>query len=290
MYRIIFYAVMIEHCFGAMKIEHNNENHDNMGMINVVDLTKPTTWKELSSYYMAVERHWKMCINCGVPGLGTAMHLDFANSEPGSMHPAIIPTEFLLTRLSIIDVSALTKLHPSLVLSLDVALQWMSVKTDPKEPTLLLFKFGWKAEPGTKRTCVCETPGLSYELAEWIAANLSHVVGVATDTPTLESEQTREFTTRTINNLLGKSGVYMIENVNLKRKVPETGCMAIAMPLMLLHSNYVPTRLTAFCPSTKTDHRVMIALKKHGDGGKRVGSRVYDVNLEEIMDEMSFTL
>ncbi|XP_028155977.1 uncharacterized protein LOC135074374 [Ostrinia nubilalis] len=281
MYRIIFYVVLIEQCFGKVLLDQKSD--ESMGMINVVDLTKATTWKDLSSYYTAVEKHWKMCINCGVPGLGTAMHLDFANSAPGSMHPAIIPMEFLLTRLSIIDVSSLTRLHPSLVLTLDVALQWMALKTDPKEPTLLLFKFGWKEEQNMRRSCVCEIPGLSYELAEWIAANLSHVVGVATDAPTLESEQTREFTTRTITNLLGRSGIYMIDNVNMKRKVPDTGCMSIAMPLMLLNSNYVPTRLTAFCPSRKTDQRVMIALKKHAGGGKRVASRVYDVNLEEIM-------
>lgn len=62
--------------------------------------------------------------------------------------------------------------------------------------------------------------GLSYELAEWIAANLSHVVGVATDAPTFESEQTREFASRTVSNVLGRSGIYMIENVNFRRKVP----------------------------------------------------------------------
>lgn len=63
-------------------------------------------------------------------------------------------------------------------------------------------------------------PGLSYELAEWIAANLSHVVGVATDTPTFESEQTREFASRTVSNVLGRSGIYMIENVHFRRKMP----------------------------------------------------------------------
>lgn len=63
-------------------------------------------------------------------------------------------------------------------------------------------------------------PGLSYELAEWISANLSHVVGVATDTPTFESEQTREFASRTVSNVLGRSGVYMIENVHIRRKMP----------------------------------------------------------------------
>ncbi|CAG9786395.1 unnamed protein product [Diatraea saccharalis] len=222
-------------------------------------------------------------MNCGIPGLGTAMHLDYLN-EPGTTYPAVIPTEFLLTRLTVIDVRSLTKISPSLTLTLDVALQWLALKHDPKEPTLLLFKFGWKDYNSRKRTCVCKIPGLSYDLAEWIAANLSHVIGVATDAPTLESDQTREFTTRTITNVLGKSGIYMIENVNVKTKIPDSGCMAIAMPLMLLHSNYVPTRLTAFCPTHQTDKRVTIALKKADViSKKRNPSRVYDVNLEEIM-------
>lgn len=62
--------------------------------------------------------------------------------------------------------------------------------------------------------------GLSYELASWIAANLSHVVGVATDAPTLESDQTREMTSYTVSNILAKSGIYMIENVNLRKRLP----------------------------------------------------------------------
>lgn len=62
--------------------------------------------------------------------------------------------------------------------------------------------------------------GISYELAEWIASNMSHVVGVATDASSLESEHTREYTTRTVSNLLGKSGVYMIENIYIKKRIP----------------------------------------------------------------------
>ncbi|RVE45943.1 hypothetical protein evm_009416 [Chilo suppressalis] len=246
-------------------------------------MTKATTWREMSDYYTAVEKRWKICMNCGAPGLGTAMHLDYINA-PGTTYPAIIPTEFLLTRLSVIDVTTLAKVSPSMVLSLEVALQWLALKYDPKEPTLLLFKFGWKEDNDHKRTCICEMPGLSYELAEWIAANLSHVVGVATDTPSLESEQTREFTSRTIANVLGRSGIYMIENVSVKAKIPDSECLTLAMPLMLLHNNYVPTRLTAFCPTHRTDRRVMIALKKIDSmPKKRIASRVHDVNLEEIM-------
>ncbi|XP_035432955.1 uncharacterized protein LOC118264530 [Spodoptera frugiperda] len=254
--------------------------------IDVVDMTKPTTWRDLAIYYGAVEKHWKMCINCGVPDLGTGIHLEHTGST-GSMHPAVIPSEYLLSRLSIVDVSTLTTLNPSVVLTLDVALQWAALKHDPKEPTLLLFKFGWTEEDNSRinvGACVCKVPGLSYELAEWIAANLSHVVGVATDTPTFESEQTREFASRTVSNVLGRSGIYMIENVHFRRKMPEQGCMALAMPLKLLNAPYVPTRLTAFCPSTKSDLHVVMALKKEIPIQTRLpNSRVYDVNLDEIL-------
>ncbi|XP_068631537.1 uncharacterized protein [Battus philenor] len=233
-------------------------------------------------YYGAIEKHWRICVNCGIPTLGTAIHLEHAGST-ASMQPAVIPTEYLLTRLEIIDLTALTKSHQGVV-TLEMALQWSVLKHDPREPTLLLFKFGWKRTITYKRRCVCKIPGLSYELAEWIAANMSHVVGVATDAPSLESEQTREFTSRTIANVLGKSGIYMIENVNIKRKIPERGCMTIAMPLKMLSVNYVPTRLTAFCPSQKTDQHVAIALKKPTFTTQIVESRVYDVNLDEILN------
>ncbi|XP_075973371.1 uncharacterized protein LOC142974760 [Anticarsia gemmatalis] len=258
--------------------------------IDVVDMTKPTAWQDMSMYYGAMEKHWKMCINCGTPSLGTGMHLEHSETT-GSMHPAVIPSEYLLSRLTVIDVTGVTVNNPTLVLTLDVALQWMALKHDPKEPTLLLFRFGWPEHQNKQinvGTCVCKVPGLSYELAEWIAANLSHVVGVATDAPTFESEQTREFASRTVSNVLGRSGIYMIENVNYRRKVPEQGCLALAMPLKLLNSVYVPTRLTAFCPALgtnrQTDKHVVMALRKDTQTQTRMpNSRVYDVNLDEIL-------
>ncbi|XP_030022240.2 uncharacterized protein LOC115441559 [Manduca sexta] len=239
-------------------------------------------WKDLEDFYGAVDRRWKICMNCGFPSLGTGMHLELPGTS-SSMHPAVIPTDYLMTRLIIIDVSTLARIDPAMILTLDVALQWLPLKHDPLEPTLLLFKFGWKEENYPQvRSCICKAPGISYDLAAWIANNLSHVVGVATDAPTLESEETREFTSRTVSNLLGKNGVYMIENVNFRRRLPEYGCMAIAMPLKLLNAYYVPTRLTAFCSTTKLP--VVLALSKFGRVQKPATSRVYDVNLEEILN------
>ncbi|KAJ2939239.1 hypothetical protein O0L34_g8552 [Tuta absoluta] len=219
-------------------------------IVDVVDLTHPTSVHAVAKFYGAVDRSMKICINCGVPGLGTTMHLEQETSSSQAVYPAVIPTEYLLTRLAIVDVSSLIRTQPALVLSLDVALQWPVLRRDPIVPTLLLFKFGWHTEPDpAPRSCVCKIPGMSFELAEWIAANLTRVVGVATDAPTLESEETRQFNTRTVASILGKSGVYMIENVKIRKQLPERGCMAVAMPLKMLHSNYVPSRLTAFCPS-----------------------------------------
>ncbi|CAH2106759.1 unnamed protein product [Euphydryas editha] len=248
--------------------------------IHVFDLTHPTTWNKIKEYYGAIEKHWKICVNCGIPGLGTGIHLEHTGAS-GSMQPAIIPSEYLITRLEIVDVSYLSKEDLNFVLSLDVALQWSTLKYDPREPTLILFKFGW-TDTNQNRKCVCKIPGLSYELAEWIAANLSHVVGVATDAPSLESDETRELTTRTISNVLGKSGVYMIENVNIRRRLPERGCMAMAMPLKLIEASYVPTRLTAFCPPRHSDLRVSIALKKQSRAS--TASRDKDVDLNEILN------
>lgn len=60
--------------------------------------------------------------------------------------------------------------------------------------------------------------------------------------------------------------------------------MALAMPLKLLNVAYVPTRLTAFCPSAKTDLSVVVALRKGVLSHTQLpNSRVYDVNLDEIL-------
>ncbi|XP_038212120.1 uncharacterized protein LOC119832532 [Zerene cesonia] len=200
-----------------------------------------------------------------------------------SMLPSVIPTEYLLTRLEVIDISYLVKVDPGLVLSLDVALQWPALKHDPRQATLILFKFGWLLTDNFVKGCICRIPGLSYELAEYIASNLTHVVGVATDAPTLESEETREMTKRTVANALGKTGIYIIENVNLKRKLPERGCMALASPLKLLQASYVPTRFVVFCPSHKTEQYVSIALKKTSHPVQIIKN---DINLNEIMNTL----
>ncbi|VVC92816.1 unnamed protein product, partial [Leptidea sinapis] len=86
------------------------------------------------------------------------------------------------------------------------------LKNDPSEPTLVVFKFGWEPPADLTRQCVCNISGLSYELAEYIAQNLTRVVGVATDAPTLESNETRENKDRTVSTILGKNGIYMMEN------------------------------------------------------------------------------
>ncbi|KAJ8730359.1 hypothetical protein PYW07_017397 [Mythimna separata] len=254
--------------------------------IDLFDLTKPTTWRAMSRYYGAIEKHWKIpCNTCGTPHLGTGFHMGYTGSM-GSMQPAIVPTEYLLSRLLVVDVSALTEHNPAMVLTLDVALQWPALKHDPIEPTLLFFKFGWKEADSWKinmKTCNCKVPGLSFELAEWIAANLSHVIGVATDTPTFESAQTRESSSTTVSKLLGMSGIYMIENVLYRKNMPEQGCLAITMPLKLLNAGYAPTRLTAFCPNSRSDRSVVLGLTKIDLHEKMPNSRLYDVNLDEIL-------
>ncbi|CAG4979328.1 unnamed protein product [Colias eurytheme] len=250
--------------------------------IEVFDLTHPTRWKDMATFYGAIEKGWKICVNCGIPGLGTGLHMGHV-AATSSMLPSIIPMEYLLTRLEIIDISYLTKVDPGLVLSLDVALQWPVLKHDARQPTLILFNFGWALSDKFVKGCICRIPGLSYELAEYIASNLTHVVGVATDAPTLESEETREMTKRTVANALGKNGIYIIENVNLKRKLPERGCMALALPLKLLQASYVPTRLVVFCPSHKTERYVSIALRKTSHPIPIVKN---DIDLNEILETL----
>lgn len=63
--------------------------------------------------------------------------------------------------VAVIDLSTHAASAPNLVLSLEVAQQWPVMKRDPKEPTLLLFKFGWKDNRPAYRakSCICNIPG-----------------------------------------------------------------------------------------------------------------------------------
>ncbi|VVC92817.1 unnamed protein product [Leptidea sinapis] len=56
--------------------------NEELSAIEVYDLTRPTL---------------KLCVSCGIPALGTGLHLEHA-ARPGTMQPALIPAEYLLTR------------------------------------------------------------------------------------------------------------------------------------------------------------------------------------------------
>ncbi|XP_047995584.1 uncharacterized protein LOC125233572 [Leguminivora glycinivorella] len=187
--------------------------------IDLFDLSHPVRWKDMQNVYLeiAAQTQWQVCYNCGFPEMGTSIHYQYHGWN--AMKPAAIPLNNLLTRLIVIDVSSLAKSDPNLVLSLDDARRFLSVENGPFRPTILLFKFGWHDHPsyGLDFKCFCQIPGISFDLAAWIAVQLSHVVGVATDAPSLESEETRNATAKTVSALFGKSGVFMIENVDARR-------------------------------------------------------------------------
>lgn len=59
--------------------------------------------------------------------------------------------------------------------------------------------------------------------------------------------------------------------------------MSLALPLKMLEAAYVPTRLTVFCPTRKTDRFVTLALKKPEETMELVKADK-DVDLAEIMN------
>ncbi|XP_063381236.1 uncharacterized protein LOC134667746 [Cydia fagiglandana] len=221
-------------------------------VVDIFDLSHPVSWKDLVNTYEEINaphnKQWQICYNCGFPEMGTAIHYQYYGWN--ALKPAAIPINNLLTRLRVLDLSYITKSDPNVVLTLDEARRFLTVEQGPFRPTILLFKFGWPDNPsyGLNYKCYCQMPGISFELAAWIAVNLSHVVGVATDAPSLESEETRNTTGKTVSALFGKSGVYMIENVDARRNLPGEGCMALVTPTKLIDGNFVPARFTAFCP------------------------------------------
>ncbi|XP_063361817.1 uncharacterized protein LOC134650814 [Cydia amplana] len=236
--------------------------------VDIFDLTHPVVWKDMLNIYEEINttqlKQWQLCFNCGFPEMGTAIHYQYFGWN--ALKPGAIPVQKLLTRLIVIDISSLTKSDPNFVLTLDDARRWLTVEQGPFRPTLLLFKFGWADHPsyGLNYKCYCQMPGISFGLAAWIAVNLSHVVGVATDTPSLESEETRNATAKTVSALFGKSGVYMIENVDARRNLPEKGCMALVSPMKVLDGNFVPCRFTAFCPRRRQDKvEIIVAPRPH---------------------------
>ncbi|KAJ0177772.1 hypothetical protein K1T71_006645 [Dendrolimus kikuchii] len=189
---------------------------------------------------------------------------DFAAGEHGGTHidapyhfyqsgiyVGEIPLEKLIIPLIIVDISSLVSDDPNFVLHkhhLDYILN-----NNLGKPCLLIFKFGWskyfhdreKYLGITTGTDTLNFPGLSAEVAEWITTSYKNVVGIGVDVASVDPGSSTDFP---VHKIVSKAGLYGIENVNLHRTVPDTGCTALVLPMKIAFGTGAPLRLVAICP------------------------------------------
>ncbi|GBP05514.1 Kynurenine formamidase [Eumeta japonica] len=88
-------------------------------------------------------------------------------------------------------------------------------------------------------------PGLSVEVAEWIATTYKNVVGVGVDVPSVDPASSVDYGARKI---LLDAGLYILENVKMDDYIPEASCTALVMPAKHRRRETGGVRLTAICP------------------------------------------
>ncbi|XP_059053479.1 kynurenine formamidase-like [Achroia grisella] len=162
-----------------------------------------------------------------------------------------LPLTKLIASLIIVDISAVVNDDPNFVLyktHLDHLLYYED------KPSLLIFKFGWSKYFNDTKKYLGQTendntlnfPSLSDEVAEWITSAYKNVVGIGVDVASVDPGRSTDFA---VHKILARSGLYSVENVNLLRRVPETGCTAFALPMKIALGTGAPLRLVAICPT-----------------------------------------
>ncbi|XP_026759541.1 isatin hydrolase-like [Galleria mellonella] len=179
---------------------------------------------------------------------GTHIDAPYHFAKTG-LHVGELPLTKLIAALIIIDISSIVNDDPKFVLyktHLDHLLYYED------KPSLLIFKFGWsKYFNDTKKYLgqndndnTLNFPGLSEEVVEWIISANKKVVGIGVDVASVDPGSSTNFP---VHKILSTKGLYGIENVNLSRQIPETGCTALALPMKIALGTGAPLRLVAIC-------------------------------------------
>jgi kynurenine formamidase len=165
-----------------------------------------------------------------------------------------VPPRQLIGPAALIDKSAECARNPDFLLEVDHVEEWQRQHGSLPQGGWLLFRTGWdsRAQDQTAFLNASETgphtPGVSVELAQWLAAE-APVIGFGVETVGTDAGTAHGFEPAfpCHHYLLGAGKYGLTQLANLSR-LPPTGAVLIAAPLPIVRGSGSPARVLALVP------------------------------------------
>ncbi|CAH0751999.1 unnamed protein product [Diatraea saccharalis] len=170
------------------------------------------------------------------------------------LHVEELPLDKLIVPLIVADVSSKVNGDPNFVLHKG-DLDFM-INDNMGKPCVIIFKFGWSKYFNDRKKYLGHVdnsdklnfPGLSGEVAEWITSAYKNIVGIGVDVASIDPGSSKDFP---VHKTTSRNGLYVIENVNFSRDIPDNGCTALVLPMKIKSGTGAPLRLVAICPKQR---------------------------------------
>jgi len=167
-----------------------------------------------------------------------------------------IPLDRLIGPAAVVDVSAASQANPDYLFTVADVENWERVNGRLPDGAILLFRTGFDkrwpdaaaylgtAERGPDAVAKLHFPGLSGELAQWLASK-REVAAVGLDTASLDYGQSKDFIAH--RTLLG-ANIPGFENVAGLEQLPAKGATVVALPIKIRDGSGGPLRIVALVP------------------------------------------
>ena len=167
-----------------------------------------------------------------------------------------IPLSSLITKASVVDVSAASAADPDYLVTVADLTAWEAEHGELASGTALLIRTGW-SERWSDRTAYLGTdltgpdavpelhfPGIGTEAAQWLVENRA-IAAIGIDTPSIDYGQSADFETHVI---LYSENIVGFENLTNLDWLPATGAGIVALPMKIEGGSGGPLRVVGWVP------------------------------------------
>ena len=167
-----------------------------------------------------------------------------------------IPLASLITKASVVDVSAASAADPDYLVSVSDLTAWEAEHGELASGTALLIRTGW-SERWSDRTAYLGTdltgpdavpelhfPGIGPDAAQWLVENRA-IAAIGIDTPSIDYGQSADFQTHVI--LYGEN-IVGFENLTNLDRLPAIGAGIVALPMKIEGGSGGPLRVVGWVP------------------------------------------
>jgi len=165
-----------------------------------------------------------------------------------------IPIRSLIGPAVVIDVTEACQQHRDYQLQVSDIKAWESEHGPIPDGAIVLMHTGWSrywpdtgrylGSPAPADVEDLHFPGIGPEVAQWLVDHRD-IDGIGLDTASLDHGPTETFPT---HRILGKAGIFGLENVANLDQLPASGATVIALPMKIGGGSGGPTRIIAIPP------------------------------------------